>query len=192
MTKIETAITLGFWIAWGTMMAVWLAGALFVKRKARDTSSPLRLLQGLMTTCGFLLVSGVGRLGWLDRPLWNQGWTMAWTGLAITWAGIAYAIWARLTLGRNWSAKPMVKHGHELLVRGPYALTRHPIYTGLLLASVGTGLAVDRWRSAAGVALVLASVLIKIRQEERLMTETFPAQYPNYRLRVRALVPWLF
>jgi protein-S-isoprenylcysteine O-methyltransferase Ste14 len=188
---MQIAISLGFWIAWGSMMAVWLAGAPFVKQKARDTSTGLRLVQGVLMLAGYVLMSGAGRMGWLDRPLWQQTWPLAWSGLAVTSVGIAYAIWARLTLGRNWSAKPMVKQDHALIVRGPYALTRHPIYTGLLLASIGTGMAVAEWRSVVGVALLLTAMLIKIRQEERLMTETFPAEYPAYRRRVRALVPWL-
>jgi len=187
---LRIALSLGFWIAWGTMMAVWLAGAPFVKKKARDTSTALRMLQSAMMTAGYVLVSGAGKFGWLNRPLWEQTWTLAWTGLGVTCVGIGYAIWARLTLGRNWSAKPMVKEGHELVVRGPYALTRHPIYTGLLLAAVGTGMAVAELRSVVGMAVLLAAMLIKIGQEERLMTETFPGEYPAYRKRVKALIPW--
>ncbi|MGB8259052.1 MAG: isoprenylcysteine carboxylmethyltransferase family protein [Terracidiphilus sp.] len=183
---------MGFGIAWGTMMAVWLASAPFAKAKARDTSSTLRLVQGAMMLAGYVLIGGWGHLGWLSRPLWQQTWTVAWTGLGITCAGIVYAIWARLTLGSNWSAKPMVKHGHDLVVSGPYSLTRHPIYTGLLLAAAGTGLAVAEVRSAVGVATLLAAMLIKIRQEEQLMTETFPEAYPAYRLRVKALVPMVW
>jgi protein-S-isoprenylcysteine O-methyltransferase len=183
------SIGMGFDIAWGTMVAVWLISAPFSKAKARDTSVGLRVLQGLMMFSGYLLMSGAGRLGWLNRPLWNQTWTIAWIGLGITCVGIAYAIWARFTLGSNWSAKPMVKEGHELIVRGPYALTRHPIYTGLLLAATGTGLAIAEVRSAMSILLLLGAMLIKIRQEERLMTETFPEQYPVYRQRVKALVP---
>jgi protein-S-isoprenylcysteine O-methyltransferase Ste14 len=188
---MHISIGWGFAIAWGTMGAVWLAGAPFNKRKARDSSTALRMVQGVMMFLGYFLISDWGYLGWLNRTLWTRTWTVAWTGLALTCVGILYAIWARVTLGSNWSMKPMVKHGHELVIRGPYALTRHPIYTGLLLAGVGTAMAVDEFRGPVGIALLLVAMTIKIRQEERLMTETFPEAYPAYRRRVRALVPWV-
>lgn len=188
---MERVIGAGIWLAWATLTAVWVVKAAQVKRKARGTSTALRLAQQVMMAFGYGLVSGLGHAGALNRTMWNPSWAIAWVGLAVTWAGASYAIWARFTLGRNWSAKPMVKEEHELIVRGPYALTRHPIYTGLLLAASGTGMAVDELRSALGVAVLLAAILVKITQEERLMTETFPAQYPAYRKRVRALVPWV-
>lgn len=86
----------------------------------------------------------------------------------------------------------MVKQGHELVTRGPYALTRHPIYTGLLLATVGTAIAVDQVRVLPGLALVAIGLAIKIGQEERLMISAFPNAYPIYRTRVKALFPGIW
>jgi protein-S-isoprenylcysteine O-methyltransferase Ste14 len=182
----------GFWIAWIVMYAVWLVAARLSKPAARTTSSAMRILQSTIFIAGFFLISGYGHLGQLSRSLWPQTLAVAVAGLAITFAGVAFAIWARLTLGSNWSGKPMVKQGHELIVSGPYALARHPIYTGMLLATVGTSIGVDQWRCVAGVALVLFAFAAKMRQEERLMNETFPDAYPAYRRRVKALIPGLF
>jgi len=110
-------------------------------------------------------------------------------GAGLTLLGCAFAIWARLALGNNWSGRPTVKAGHELVVSGPYALARHPIHTGLLVAAAGTALTDLQWRRILGVLLIMAAVLVKIRQEERLMLETFPETYPPYRRHVKALIP---
>ena len=185
------SISTGFYLAWGALGVVWLVSSFFVKATARSTSSLVRMLQSLMMLAGYLLISGWAHLGWLDTEIWPQTMRVAESALAITCLGVFYAIWARLTLGRNWSAKPTVKQEHELIVRGPYALTRHPIYSGMLLASVGTALAVDAWRVLPGIALLLLAFAIKIRQEERLMSECFPDSYPGYRRRVKALLPWI-
>ena len=189
---MQLFISAAFWTAWGALCAVWFLAARFNKPVERTTSSVLRLLQSAIITTGYFLISGFGRLGWLSRSLWPQNTAVACAGLAITCAGVAFAIWARLTLGSNWSGKPMVKKGHELIVSGPYAYARHPIYTGMLFATLGTAIGVDQWRCVAGVALVLFAFAIKIRQEERLMLETFPDKYPDYRKRVKALIPGLF
>jgi protein-S-isoprenylcysteine O-methyltransferase Ste14 len=97
-----------------------------------------------------------------------------------------------LVLGTNWSRRVTVKADHELIVSGPYALTRHPIYTGILLGVAGTALAIGEWRCMAAFFLLLVAFLLKMRVEEQLMMLTFPATYPEYRRRVKALVPWLF
>ena len=94
-----------------------------------------------------------------------------------------------MTLGNNWSGRATVKAGHELIVSGPYSLARHPIYTGLLLASIGTALATAEWRCILGLALIVSGFAAKIGQEEKLMMQTFPDAYPRYRQRVKALIP---
>jgi protein-S-isoprenylcysteine O-methyltransferase Ste14 len=113
-------------------------------------------------------------------------------GLGLTVAGLGVAIWARVTLGRNWSGSVTFKENHELVVRGPYAMVRHPIYTGMLLMFLGTALAVGTLGGLVAVPLLFLSFWIKYRQEETLMIEHFGDQYRSYRVRVRALIPFLF
>ena len=98
----------------------------------------------------------------------------------------------RSSLGTHWRGRPTVNAGHELVVRGPYALARHPIYTGILVAALGTGLTDLQWRRVLGVVIIALSLLFKIRQEERLMVETFPDSYPLYQRRVKKLIPGVF
>jgi protein-S-isoprenylcysteine O-methyltransferase Ste14 len=90
-----------------------------------------------------------------------------------------------------WSSAPKVKSGHELRTDGPYAITRHPIYTGMLGMLLGTSLAAGLGASTILFPVGLAMFLIKIRSEERLMTATFPQEYPRYRRQVPQLVPGL-
>jgi protein-S-isoprenylcysteine O-methyltransferase Ste14 len=131
----------------------------------------------------------------VPRAAWNSvALHAAWIrilGLAILLAGTAFAVWARLTLGAMWSAVPEVKEEHALRTSGPYAVTRHPIYTGMLAMLGGTGLLVGdgRWLVAFPVFVVL--VEIKLHIEERLMLAEFPEDYPRYRRRVPQLVPGL-
>lgn len=126
---------------------------------------------------------------WIKEPLWPHSLALDTTALAVTLLGAAFAIWSRVTLGRNWSSVPQVKEQHELVVKGPYRIVRHPIYTGLILTVVGTALALDKGIGLFMAALVFASYWLKSRVEEKLMMEAFPDQYPEYRRRVKALIP---
>ncbi len=175
---------------WGATALLWLVGAFRNKRTARRGSMLSRLVLLAPIALGYTLVaSHTLRAGWLDLRLWPPTLAVEAAGLALTILGCGFAIWARVTLGSNWSARPSVKEGHELIVRGPYRLVRHPIYSGLLLALAGSVLAVDRNGCLLGWLLVLVTYAVKMSQEERLMMQTFPADYPAYRRRVKALVP---
>jgi protein-S-isoprenylcysteine O-methyltransferase Ste14 len=119
----------------------------------------------------------------------HQAWVRL-LGLVLLVAATGFTVWARLVLGAMWSGAPAVKQEHQLRTTGPYAVTRHPIYTGLLGMMLGSGLlAGGRWILAFPVFLVLFEV--KIRIEERFMTAEFPDDYPRYRQRVPQLVPGL-
>jgi protein-S-isoprenylcysteine O-methyltransferase Ste14 len=91
----------------------------------------------------------------------------------------------------NWSGDVQLKRDHELIVKGPYALVRHPIYTGLLLAFVGSALAVGEWRGGLAVAIVAVSFWRKLRREEAFMRQQFGETYARYAASVPALIPFL-
>jgi len=179
--------------AWELTGAVWLVGLLFSKRTVRR-----RLGGGLMVLLAAVtMAAGMAALYWrwpegMGRRLVAGSGELAWTAAAVTVAGCAFAVWARLTLGRNWSGQPTVKAGHELMTRGPYALVRHPIYSGLLMGIAGTVLLADQWGSVLGMVVAVVVLHLKIRQEEMLMMETFPEAYPAYRARVKALIPGVY
>ena len=112
-------------------------------------------------------------------------------GLALTLAGLGFAVWARLTIGRNWSSTITVQQDHQLMRTGPYAIVRHPIYSGLILASLGTAIIVGDTGGLMAVALILVSLGYKARLEEAFMAEQFPA-YEEYRRKVKGLIPGIW
>jgi protein-S-isoprenylcysteine O-methyltransferase len=178
---------------WYLLAFVWLIGLAFTKRTVRSQPPGPRLFHMTLIFAGFFLL-GSPRLhsGWLGVVLLPHSQATDVTGLILTLAGCLLAIWARITLGSNWSGRATVKANHELIVTGPYSIARHPIYTGLLVAAIGTGIAVGEVRCILGFVLIVLAFLIKISQEERLMLETFPQAYPAYRQRVKALIPGVF
>jgi protein-S-isoprenylcysteine O-methyltransferase Ste14 len=106
-------------------------------------------------------------------------------------AGMVFALWGRITLGRNWTLYPSLKEDHELIVRGPYRFARHPMYTGLLSMLLG---AVIWYGTATGFVCFIACFLgtwLKLREEERLLTVHFGESYRTYKTRVKAIIPFL-
>jgi len=114
---------------------------------------------------------------------------LAIAAIAITIAGMALAVWARVYLGRNWSSAPTIKQQHQLIRSGPYRFVRHPIYSGILLAMAGTFLANGKVRGAVAVVLVWLAWSIKSGMEEVFMTRTFGAEYEEYCRTTGALFP---
>jgi protein-S-isoprenylcysteine O-methyltransferase Ste14 len=112
-------------------------------------------------------------------------------GVILLALGLGFSVWARRHLGRNWSAHVVVKEDHALVRSGPYRYVRHPIYTGLLLAFLGMALTVGEWRALVGLAFLLLSFMLKSREEESRMRETFP-EYQEYQRRTAALVPYVY
>jgi protein-S-isoprenylcysteine O-methyltransferase len=175
---------------WEAVGIVWLISFAFTKQTIRTQPLGTRLFHLALASLGFLLLGSQWfRQGWLAARFVPETFPVQVAGVAATVAGCLFAIWARLTLGANWSGRATVKQGHELIVRGPYALARHPIYTGLILALIGTALVIGEWRCVLGVFIILLALLVKMSQEERLMMQTFPQAYPSYRKRVKALIP---
>ena len=184
------------WI-WCAVGIVWLGAALDSKRTARRWAASSTLLHIAIMAAAFVLLfpSLVSRARLQHGPL---GWrfvpdspAIAWAGLALTAVGCAFAIWARLLLGRNWSSGVTVKQDHQLIRRGPYAIVRHPIYSGFLLGMLGTALALGEWRGLAGLALACLGWGIKSRLEERFMAAQFGAGYAEYQREVKALIPFV-
>ena len=127
-----------------------------------------------------------------DLPLSPGGWegALAVAGVLLAWAGAALAVWARLTLGRWFSASFGVKPGHALVTTGPYAIVRHPMYTALLM--LGTGLAVAHDSVITlGVALLYAvPFTLHTYIEEQIFAQHFGAAWTDYAARVPRLLPW--
>jgi protein-S-isoprenylcysteine O-methyltransferase Ste14 len=112
-------------------------------------------------------------------------------GTALTYLGVAFAIWARWSLGRNWSAEVSLKTDHQLVSSGPYAYVRHPIYSGLLLAVIGTAVVIGEWRGLLAILITAVGHVLKAKREEALMTSAFGDQYRQRRRETGFLLPRL-
>lgn len=110
-------------------------------------------------------------------------------GVAVLVAGLAFSVWARHWLGRNWSGVVTLKQDHELVRGGPYRYVRHPIYTGILFGFVGSALARDEWRGVIAVAIAYLALWRKLKLEERWMVERFGDAYREFQAQVPALIP---
>ena len=182
-------LVMALWMIW---LLYWILAAANAKAAIRRESVLSRVAHlGPLALAWWML--GADRLpgGFLGGRVWPRSEATFWAGAALLAAGLAFSVWARLTLGGNWSGTVTVKADHELVQRGPYGLVRHPIYTGLLLGFAGTALAVAEWRGVAALLLVFAALWRKLRLEERWMGEVFGARYATYKAQVKALVPFL-
>ncbi|HUI84996.1 MAG TPA: isoprenylcysteine carboxylmethyltransferase family protein [Candidatus Binatia bacterium] len=139
----------------------------------------------------FLMFSGEVPRDWLRIRLFPASLLSEIAGIAITAAGLALAVWARAYLGANWSGAVTVKVGHELVRSGPYRWVRHPIYSGMILAMLGTALERRQMRGAIAVLLLYAGFKLKSRIEERTMISTFGPEYDDYSRSTGAIVPKL-
>ncbi len=181
---------------WCALLLVWIPGYVASRAAPRPPRRVgHRALQvmasGLLILASALLVHR--RLPGLDLPVTPPDARFGAVGVALALAGIAFAIWARLVLGANWSGLVMrVKEGQELVQTGPYAIVRHPIYAGLLAAILGTALTVGTLASYLAVAAALAGILMRVEVEERLMAAEFGAAHDAFRGRTRKLVPFVW
>src|SRR6266699_2527783 len=110
-------------------------------------------------------------------------------GVALTASGIAVAFWARWHLGTNWSGVVTLKEGHELIRTGPYRAIRHPIYTGILLALLGTAITFGEVRALLAVAIAWLSFYIKARREELFLSQEFGPGFAEHKQRTGMFLP---
>jgi protein-S-isoprenylcysteine O-methyltransferase Ste14 len=180
-------------ILWMAMFLVWAVTGLNLKATARSRSEGTSRIAVYIVWAGWwlLFAHGFGR-GPLSRRVLEPSIATGYVGLVITSLGLAFAVLARLYIGKNWSPLIQVKEGHELIQTGPYAVVRHPIYSGLMLATLGTAIAYGELSGFAGFMMVVAAWGYKSRLEEAAMAEQFGAQYEKYRSHVKGLIPFVW
>jgi protein-S-isoprenylcysteine O-methyltransferase Ste14 len=179
-----------FGALWGAWLLFWLASARGNKQAAAPTG-----LRWRFTTLAAVLVVLLGSRQfpeYFQHSLLPPSAAWMYIGLILTAGGLGFTMWARRVLGTNWSALPSLKKDHELIERGPYRLVRHPIYTGLLLAIVGTCLAGGRVWNLSIVVMAALLLIVKLKAEETLLARQFPDAYLQYQRRVKAIIPFLY
>jgi protein-S-isoprenylcysteine O-methyltransferase Ste14 len=169
--------------------AVWVIGSFAVKRTKWALPGPALILHGCILSVAIVLFFPAvqrGVLGW--RALPDRRWLDNISD-AMHIVGFGFAIWARFYIGRNWSAGVTLKEGHSLARGGPYALVRHPIYAGILLAILGKALGQGKVGGLLAFVILLVEWKRKSLIEEGLMVQQFGGEYERYRGEVKGLVP---
>ncbi len=177
---------------WDVWFASWLLAALWADRATGRPGVGAQALHWAITIAGFYLLMGIPSQE-PDGPgrVWNLGGQLGWAPFAVAAAGLAFTWWARLYLGRLWSGSVSRKADHRVVDTGPYGLVRHPIYTGLIVATSATAVLRGTIVALAGAALIALGFWIKARLEERFLRQELGAEtYDAYRRRVPMLVPF--
>jgi protein-S-isoprenylcysteine O-methyltransferase Ste14 len=180
------AVELVFAVVWAAFWLYWLVAAFSIKRGRVPWSRELGIRAVLVVIVILLVRLGAFRAQTHNTDLWLAG-----LGLILFALGLGFAIWARVHIGRNWGMPMTQKNEPELVTSGPYHLVRHPIYSGVLVAGIGTAVALSWfWLIAVGLAAIyfIYSAIV----EERYLTKQFPDTYPEYSRSTKMLVPFVF
>jgi protein-S-isoprenylcysteine O-methyltransferase Ste14 len=179
--------------AWAVWFLSWLIAAAWSSR-AQVTVSASRgdvILYRALVFIGFVLLNQTVSRALSARRLWHVGLAGAYALAGATILGLLLTWWARLWLGRLWSSAVTRKEGHRVIASGPYAIVRHPIYTGLIAATLATAAAIATWPALLSVACVGTGFWLKASIEERfLVAEIGQDAYESYRRRVPMLIPF--
>jgi protein-S-isoprenylcysteine O-methyltransferase Ste14 len=180
------AIELVFGLGWAAFWLYWLAAAFTMKRGRVAWSRELRIRAAILVVVLVLVRVGAFRGGGVRTDPGRAA-----VGLTLFGAGLGFAVWARVHIGRNWGTPMSQKRDPELVTSGPYRLVRHPIYAGLLTAALGTAVGLS-WTWLIVVALAGAYFVYSAIVEERQLTQQFPETYPAYKRSAKMLVPFVF
>jgi len=177
---------------WLVFVAIWVIGSLSTKRTVYRETHAQRLRYWVWLVIAYFLLLYGPRLPYpLNLRIVPHVMLAAWSAAALCVAGLVFAVWARVTLGRNWSGVVTLKEGHELVERGPYRFVRHPIYTGILTMFFATALALGHLAGFAATLQMFASFWIKLRDEEKLMLQQFPDRYADYQRCAKRIIPFI-
>jgi protein-S-isoprenylcysteine O-methyltransferase Ste14 len=189
---MRTQYTIVAYWSWIAIALVWLPGYFTSKKSSGVRSLALQIPASALLIIGFALLFNPGGHA-LDLQITPRVPILGIIGLALDLIGVAFAIWARLALGTNWAGMIMsIKQGHELVQTGPYAIVRHPIYAGFLLAMAGTALTIGTLSCYLGLAAGLVALMIRVHIEENLMRGQFDQAHEAYRQRTKKLIPFVW
>lgn len=182
MTPARGMMTL--WVVW---VVSWWAAAVWSDRAVKGPGAGPQLVYNLLTISGALLLFAV----FSPDRFWRLPRAAQWGTVAVAGLGFAFAWWARIHLGRFWARNVSRKADHRVVDTGPYALVRHPIYTGIILATGATAVLKATPFAWAGVVVMTAGWYVKARLEERFLRGELGDAYAAYAARVPMLVPFI-
>jgi protein-S-isoprenylcysteine O-methyltransferase Ste14 len=177
-------------LPWIIFVIYWIVGAIKTRATRESESAASRIAILLIEIAGYgLIFSGATEIGFLGNRFMPRTWASAILGVVLTWSGIGLAIWARYHLAEYWSARITIKEDHQLIRTGPYTHLRHPIYSGLVLATIGSALVIDKWRCVVGVCLVLIGYCCKAMKEETMLSRQFGDAFREHQKHTDFLIP---
>ena len=179
------AVELVFAVGWTAFWLYWIAAAFSMKRGRIPWGREGRIRAVIIIVVVVLVRVGAFRGHSPNTNPWRGG-----VGLLLFAAGLAFAIWARVTIGSNWGTPMMQKEKPELVTSGPYRLVRHPIYSGILTAGVGTAIGLG-WYWLIAVVLAGIYFIYSATVEERYLTEQFPDTYAAYKRATKMVIPFI-
>jgi len=181
------AVAVVILVLWIVFWIYWLAAAASGVRSGRTRWGRVAAVRAALVLLALLLIRTRAFKG--GQTITKDPWLQA-VGLVVFLSGLALAIWARRYLGRNWGMPMTEKVDPELVTSGPYGRVRHPIYSGIILAMIGTAIAVS-WYCVLAVILLGAYFVYSAVNEERYMAGLFPDTYPSYKRSTKMLVPFV-
>ena len=177
-------------IPWIIFVIYWIIGALKTRTTRERESAASRIAILLIEIAGYVLIfSGSAGIGVLGVRFMHRTLASVILGVVLIWSGIGLAIWARYHLAEYWSATITIKEDHRLIRTGPYGHLRHPIYSGLVLATIGSALVIDKWRCVVGVCLVLIGYCFKAKKEEAMLSRQFGDVFREHQKHTGFLIP---
>lgn len=177
-------------ILWNVLMLVWLA-MWFGMKRAKKLETPWERVQHMVPVVLAFWLLFEGRWLAFDMQLFAESPGVLWAGVLVTALGVGIGVWARLSLGTNWSGMVTLKKGHELIRSGLYRWIRHPIYTGILLAFLGTELIQGHVRGLLGFVILWLSFYFKARREENFLRQEFGEGFEEHARHTGMFLPKL-
>jgi protein-S-isoprenylcysteine O-methyltransferase Ste14 len=180
------------WI-WTALLVLWIGASFTAKRTESRQDRSSRALHIVIELVAFYLLLRPHYAGsWLNAPLCPDAPVTTLLGWTVFLDGLAFTLWARSMLGRDWSAHVTIKVDHTLIRSGPYAIVRHPIYAGLVTAMLGTAIIENELHAYLAVPIALLGWKMKSVLEERFMARQFGAEYVLYKQQVKGIVPYFW
>lgn len=176
------------WFAW---WITWLAAAWWSDRAVKRPPRRSQIVYRILAAGGAILLFGLFRHEVsAELILWHTADALSWVLVAFASAGLVFTWWARIHLGRLWSSSVGRKADHRVVDTGPYGIVRHPIYSGITLASIATAVLRGTLAAWLGVVVMTVGWYVKARMEEEFLREELGAEaYGAYASRVPMLVP---
>lgn len=187
-------IKIGLKITWLVVLTYWFISWFGAKKADYQETFFKRFVQYWLPLIIAILLLGPGDWfghSWLRENFVEHTNLVGVIGLAISVIGAIIACTSRYLLGKNWSLSVQKKENHQLIQDGIYKIVRHPIYTGLLLLFIGNAIIVGDYRAIIAVLIVFVSLWLKLKKEEKLLSEIFGTEYIEYKNQTKALIPYL-